>query len=41
MTIREVIEMLTQIFTELFKYLAPLFEKKDEEAEGEAPEAEV
>lgn len=38
MTIREVIEMLTKIFTELFAYLAPLFEKK-EDAEGEAEEA--
>ncbi len=38
MTIREVIEMLTKIFTELFAFLAPLFEKKDEEAEGEVTE---
>ncbi len=37
MTIREVIEMLTKIFTELFSYLAPLFNKsEDENAEGEA-----
>ncbi len=40
MTIREVLEMLISIFTELFSYLAPLFEKK-EDAEGEAPEATV
>ncbi len=39
MTIREVIDMLVKIFTELFGYLAPLFEKKEEE--GEAPEATV
>ncbi len=39
MTIREVIEMLTKIFAELFSYLAPLFEKKEEE--GETPEADV
>ena len=38
MTIREVINMLAKIFTELFNYLAPLFEKKDE-AEGESAEA--
>lgn len=40
MTIREVIEMLKMIFEELMAFLAPLFGKKDEEAEGDAP-AEV
>lgn len=39
MTIREVIDMLTMIFEELMAFLAPLFEKKEEDAEGEAPEA--
>ncbi len=38
MTIREVIDMLTEIFQMLMAYLAPLFEKKDEEAEGEVTE---
>lgn len=41
MTIREVIDMLTMIFKEIMELLAPLFEKKEEEAEGEAPEATV
>lgn len=40
MTIREVLEMLIMIFKELFGYIAPLFEKK-EDAEAEAPEATV
>ena len=38
MTIREVIALLTMIFEELMAFLAPLFEQKDEEAEGEATE---
>ncbi len=38
MTIREVIDMLTKIFTELMAFLAPLFEKKEEAEEGEATE---
>ncbi len=33
MTIREVINFLMKLFTELFSYLAPLFEKKDEDTE--------
>ncbi len=40
MTIREVIEMLAEIFKALMEIIAPLFEKKDE-AEGETPEAEA
>ena len=40
MTIREFIEMLVKIFTELFTYLGPLFSKSEGE-EGETPEAEV
>ncbi len=38
MTIREVIDMLTKIIKELMAFLAPLFEKKEEEAEGEVTE---
>ena len=35
MTIREVIEMLKEIFAYLMQILGPLFEGKDAEAEGE------
>lgn len=38
MTIREVIELLTMIFTELFAFLAPLFEKKEDTEGGESAE---
>ncbi len=41
MTIREVIDMLTVIFRTLMEFLGPLFEQKDEEAEGETPEADA
>ena len=39
MTIREVLEMLIQIYEALMTYLAPLFNKS--EGEAEAPETTV